>query len=86
MNGDINRRNLMQKTGDVIRENEHEKVGDVQISIKHIQAFDAIAATGSTIAAAVDLGISQSNTSRLLHQLEVYLGVRLFDRIRTGSR
>ncbi|MQB19054.1 LysR family transcriptional regulator [Agrobacterium tumefaciens] len=57
-----------------------KKSGDVQISIKHIQVFDAIAATGSTIAAAVDLGISQSNTSRLLHQLEVYLGVRLFDR------
>ncbi|MBB4010120.1 LysR family transcriptional regulator [Allorhizobium taibaishanense] len=57
-----------------------KRSGDVQISIKHIQAFDAIAATGSTIAAAVDLGISQSNTSRLLLQLEVYLGVRLFDR------
>ncbi|MFF2323319.1 LysR family transcriptional regulator [Agrobacterium sp. NPDC058088] len=57
-----------------------KKSGDVHISIKHIQAFDAIAATGSTIAAAVDLGISQSNTSRLLNQLEVHLGVRLFDR------
>lgn len=57
-----------------------KKSGDVQISIKHIQAFDAIAATGSTIAAAADLGISQSNTSRLLHQLEIFLGVSLFDR------
>ncbi len=50
------------------------------ISLKHIEAYDAIAATGSTIAAAVELGISQSNASRLLQQLEDYLGVRLFDR------
>jgi len=53
---------------------------DIAISVKHIHAYDAIAATGSTIAAAVDLGISQSNASRLLHQLELYLGVRLFER------
>ncbi|MDO1583590.1 LysR family transcriptional regulator [Rhizobium oryzicola] len=50
------------------------------ISLKHIEAYDAIAATGSTVAAAVELGISQSNASRLLQQLEDYLGVRLFDR------
>lgn len=50
------------------------------ISLKHIEAYDAIAATGSTIAAAVELGISQSNASRLLQQLEDYLGVRLFER------
>ncbi|OBZ94989.1 transcriptional regulator [Pararhizobium polonicum] len=56
------------------------KDGDLTISVKHIQAYDAIAATGSTIAAAVELGISQSNASRLLHQLELYLGVRLFER------
>ncbi|MBX5000408.1 LysR family transcriptional regulator [Rhizobium lentis] len=49
------------------------------ISLKHIEAFDAIAATGSTIAAALELGISQSNTSRLLQQLEDYLGFRLFE-------
>ncbi|EHS51206.1 transcriptional regulator, LysR family [Rhizobium sp. PDO1-076] len=53
---------------------------EITISVKHIHAYDAIAATGSTIAAAADLGISQSNASRLLHQLELYLGVRLFDR------
>ena len=53
---------------------------EIAISVKHIHAYDAIAATGSTIAAAVDLGISQSNASRLLHQLELYLGVRLFER------
>uniref|UniRef100_UPI00310139D8 LysR family transcriptional regulator n=1 Tax=Neorhizobium sp. EC2-8 TaxID=3129230 RepID=UPI00310139D8 len=50
------------------------------ISLKHIEAYDAIAATGSTIAASVELGISQSNASRLLQQLEDYLGVRLFER------
>lgn len=56
------------------------KNSDVVISVKHIQTYDAIAATGSTIAAAGELGISQSNASRLLHQLELYLGVRLFER------
>ncbi|HEX8044429.1 LysR family transcriptional regulator [Rhizobium sp.] len=56
------------------------KDSDVTISVKHIQTYDAIAATGSTIAAAGELGISQSNASRLLHQLELYLGVRLFER------
>lgn len=53
---------------------------EIAISVKHIHAYDAIAATGSTIAAAAVLGISQSNASRLLHQLELYLGVRLFER------
>jgi DNA-binding transcriptional LysR family regulator len=53
---------------------------DVTISIRHIHAYDAIAATGSTIAAANELGVSQSNVSRLLQQLELYLGVRLFER------
>jgi DNA-binding transcriptional LysR family regulator len=50
------------------------------INVKHIEAYEAISATGSTISAATKLGISQSNASRLLHQLEKYLGVRLFDR------
>lgn len=50
------------------------------INIRHIEAYEAIAATGSTIAAAAALQISQSNASRLLQQLETYLGVRLFDR------
>ncbi len=80
MNGQVYRRNLMQKTGDVIRENENEKIGRRPDQHQAYSGFEAIAATGSTIAAAVDLGISQSNTSRLLHQLEIYLGVRLFDR------
>lgn len=57
-----------------------QQASEITISIKHIHAYDAIAATGSTIAAAADLGISQSNASRLLHQLELYLGVRLFER------
>lgn len=56
------------------------KDSDLTINAKHIQAYAAIAATGSTTAAAQDLGISQSNASRLLHQLELYLGVRLFER------
>lgn len=56
------------------------KDSDFMISIRHIHAYDAIAATGSTIAAAGELGVSQSNVSRLLQQLELYLGVRLFER------
>lgn len=56
------------------------KDSDLTINAKHIQAYAAIAATGSTTAAAQELGISQSNASRLLHQLELYLGVRLFER------
>ncbi|MGO6968280.1 LysR family transcriptional regulator [Rhizobium leguminosarum] len=74
-------RNLMRFAGRAI------DIGDrmardtsAAISLKHIEAYDAIAATGSTIAASVELGISQSNASRLLQQLEDYLGVRLFDR------
>jgi DNA-binding transcriptional LysR family regulator len=56
------------------------KATSAAISLKHIEAYDAIAATGSTVAAALELGISQSNASRLLQQLEDYLGVRLFER------
>ncbi len=56
------------------------KTVSAAISLKHIEAYDAIAATGSTVAASVELGISQSNASRLLQQLEAYLGVRLFER------
>lgn len=56
------------------------KDNNLPINVKHIETYDAISATGSTIAAAVKLGISQSNASRMLHQLENYLGVRLFDR------
>jgi DNA-binding transcriptional LysR family regulator len=82
MCGFVLSRNLMQFAGGSIRfSGERMAQGhDITISVKHIHAYDAIAATGSTIAAAADLGISQSNASRLLHQLELYLGVRLFER------
>ncbi|MGY5802131.1 LysR family transcriptional regulator [Rhizobium sp. LEGMi12c] len=74
-------RNLMRFAGRAIHIGDRmARDSSAAISLKHIEAYDAIAATGSTIAAAAELGISQSNASRLLQQLEDYLGVRLFDR------
>ncbi|MFB9950592.1 LysR family transcriptional regulator [Rhizobium puerariae] len=74
-------RNLMRFAGRAIGIGDRmARDGSAAISLKHIEAYDAIAATGSTIAAAAELGISQSNASRLLQQLEDYLGVRLFER------
>jgi len=57
-----------------------DRTSNTTIHLRHIEVYDAIAATGSTLAAATNLGISQSNASRLLQQLENYLGVRLFKR------
>jgi DNA-binding transcriptional LysR family regulator len=56
------------------------KTEGMLINLRHIEVFDAISTTGSTIAAAAQLSISQSNASRMLQQLEDYLGVTLFDR------
>lgn len=50
------------------------------MNIKQLEAFQAIMATGSTIAAAERLGLSQSAASRLLAQLEEDLGLALFVR------
>lgn len=50
------------------------------MNFKQLDAFQAIMAGGSTIAAAERLGLSQSAVSRLLAQLEEDLGLRLFVR------
>jgi DNA-binding transcriptional LysR family regulator len=50
------------------------------MNFKQLEAFQAIMATGSTIAAAERLGLSQSAVSRLLTQFEEDLGLRLFAR------
>lgn len=47
---------------------------EIAISVRHIHAY------GSTIVAATELGIYQSTASRLFHQLELYLGIDLFER------
>jgi len=48
--------------------------------------FLAVVQTGSVNRAAVQLGLSQPTASRRLSRLEERLGVRLFDRDRTGPR
>lgn len=50
------------------------------MNFKQLEAFQAIMAGGSTIAAAERMGLSQSAVSRLLAQLEEDLGLRLFIR------
>src|ERR1700761_8589553 len=48
--------------------------------------FLAVVQTGSVNRAATHLGLSQPTASRRLSRLEERLGVRLFDRDRTGPR
>ena len=50
------------------------------MNFKQLDAFLAFMAAGSTIAAAAQLGSSQSAVSRLLSQLEADLGINLFMR------
>ena len=50
------------------------------MNFKQLEAFQAIMAGGSTIAAGERMGLSQSAVSRLLAQLEEDLGLRLFIR------
>ena len=52
-----------------------------RITLRQLEIFRAIAADGSTAAAAHRLPLSQSATSAGLNQLERALGVRLFDRV-----
>lgn len=50
------------------------------MNLRHIEAFQAIMSSGSTIGAGERLGLSQSAVSRMLAQLEEDLGLRLFVR------
>lgn len=50
------------------------------MNYKQLEAFQATMASGSTIAAAEQLGLSQSGISRMLSQLEEDLGLMLFER------
>ena len=53
-------------------------------SISLLSAFEAVCRTGSTIAAAKDLDLTQGAVSRLIQTLEAQLGVPLF--LREGRR
>jgi len=53
-------------------------------SISQLQAFESVCRTGSTLAAARDLDLTQGAVSRLIQNLEVQLGVTLF--LREGRR
>jgi len=51
-------------------------------SISLLNAFEAVARTGSTATAARELGLSQSTVSRLIQNLEGQIGCTLFHRQR----
>jgi len=53
----------------------------MQLTLRQLQIFGAVARTGSTVAAAASVALSQSATSAALKELERGLGVPLFDRV-----
>lgn len=53
-------------------------------SMSQLAAFEAVCRTGSTLAAAADLSLTQGAVSKLIHSLEAQLGVGLF--LREGRR
>lgn len=52
----------------------------IRLTLRQLQIFAAIAKSGSTIAAAEAISLSQSATSAALNELESLLGGKLFDR------
>ncbi len=54
------------------------------INFRQLEVLKTLLATGSTIATAKSMGLSQSGVSRLLQQLETDLDLRLFDRTKAG--
>lgn len=53
----------------------------MRLSLRQLQIFAAVAETGSTTAAGLQVALSQSATSGALNELEALLGARLFDRV-----
>ena len=53
----------------------------LHLSLRQWEVFCAIAHSGSTVAAARTIGLSQSAVSAALQQLEAGLGAQLFSRI-----
>lgn len=58
----------------------------MRLTLRQMEIFFAIAHSGSTIAAARDLSLSQSATSAALLELERMLGAPLFDRVGKALR
>lgn len=54
--------------------------------LKPLRAACAVAATGSTVAAALALHVSQSSVVRAVQALELSLGQSLFERVGRGMR
>ncbi|MEI8348230.1 MAG: LysR family transcriptional regulator, partial [Pseudomonadota bacterium] len=52
-----------------------------KINLNHLRVFEAIYRTGSTLAAAAELHLTQSGVSQHLKTLEEQLGKELFDRL-----
>lgn len=53
----------------------------MRLTMRQLQIFAAVADTGSTAAAGLQVALSQSAASGALNELEALLGVQLFDRI-----
>ena len=53
----------------------------MKISLRQLQVFIAISKSGSTVAAADLVALSQSAASASLNELESLLGIELFDRV-----
>ena len=56
----------------------------LHLSLRQIEIFNAVAQSGSTVAAAQVVALSQSATSAALQQLEQCLGAPLFERVGRG--
>ena len=53
----------------------------MRLTLRQLQIFAAVADTGSTTAAGLQVALSQSATSGALKELETLLGAQLFDRV-----
>ena len=56
-------------------------MGALRFTLRQLEIFSAIARSGSTSGAAVDVSLSQSAVSAALNDLELTLSVQLFDRV-----